>query len=823
MKKFLVLFFLSLPVFFSFKVFSQKQQYLGGNFTGSVSGIIVDGATMSPLEYVSVALLKRKDSTIVNGVLSDSKGSFNITTSTPGMFVLKYSFVGYKSGFVDSILVTPRKPNINLGNVVIKTTAQNIAAVVVRGNAPAIEYKIDKQVVDVSSNVVAAGGTVVDALQNTPSVQTDVEGNVTLRGNSNFTVLIDGKPSPVDGSEALQQIPASLVQSVEIITNPSAKYDAEGTAGIINVIMKKQKVSGMNGILNVTAGTNEKYSGNVNVNYKVNKFNFSLGTDLMDMKYAAKLFSNSVDSLSYKTLKNEVYNGNGGFHRKGVGIKGGIEYDFNDNNSLSLTGNIGKRDMTRGFNSNYSDNYSNQTNDIYYISNNNTQSNRNYFDVNLNYFLKLSPDGHQFSATVYYSAGPENQISNLLQDTTTINWASKGNKPFTLNTNQDYNKKELRTKADYSLPISENGKLGVGYEGTYRNNNDNYTVIRNDSLINNLGDVVIYKEQVQAGYITYSNSLWGIDYLLGLRGEYENRDFTLTQRDTSYKLNQFELFPSFHSSKQLPWGLQVQASYSRRIDRPRDWNLYPIPMYVSQQSIRVGNPNLPPDLSDSYELNLEKKINDASFISVQGFYKTSKNLMQWVNNYDSISKVTTTTFQNIDHDRSIGVEFMLNLAPVKWFNFNASSDIYNYSIYDERFVKGGSNNTNTWNFRINPTFRFPWGTTLQLFYNYNGPSISAQGTRSSFYSSNIGLRQDFLKHKGSLTLNIQNPIGITRYNSTSSSILNYSTGYFQRESHVYMLTFSYKINNYKTKQFKQTGPEDTNNSNNSDADMNGGM
>ena len=828
MKRLILSILFSLPIVFFNQVFSQKSQYLGDRFSGTVSGIIIDGETNTPMEYVSVALLKKKDSTIVNGVLTNNKGSFKIEVTSPGMYVLKYSFVGYKNGFMDSVLVAPKKPDIDLGNVVLKTTSKNIDAVVVKGNAPIVEYKIDKKVVDVSSNLVAASGSVVDALQNTPSVQTDVEGNITLRGNSNFTVLIDGKPSPLSGSDALQQIPASTVQSVEIITNPSARYDAEGSAGIINVIMKKQKVSGFNGIVNATAGTGDKYSGNININYKVSKFNFTLGGDYNDMQFHGKRYQKNQKVFGIDSILNQTIDGDGNFKRIGGGIKGGIEYNINDNSSLSLTGNYGNRRNERNFTSQNLDQYSNsKTNiskDVFYLGTNKTKGDHKYYyNINLDYQLKLDNKGQQLSASAYFSQGPDNDITNLSQDTTNNLWKLKSDTSYSRqNTYQFSFENELRTKLDYSLPIGEKGKLDLGYQGKYTNSKAGYHFFQDSSGIvyEVIGrkDSLNFTDNIQAGYFSFSNSITLFDYQVGLRAEYENREINQLISGEDNKMKRLDFFPSIYLTRKLAWDLQLQASYTRRINRPRDWDLDPLPRNFSNREIRVGNPKLQPEFANSYELNLQKKLNEASFISLEAFLRQTNQLRQPKNDFDSTTGITTSTTINIDHDQSIGAELMLNLAPVKWFNFNASGSLYNYQMFGQTDSSGSKNSTN-WNIRVNPSFKLIWGTSVQLNFNYNSPTITSDGTRSGFYNSSIGIRQDMLKHKGTLTLNIQNPFGITRYSSTSQSNNLSSSGYFQRESKVFMLTFSYRFNNYKVQQNKRS-QDDTNGG---DQEMNGPM
>jgi outer membrane receptor protein involved in Fe transport len=799
---------------------SFSQQFQRGNSQGNnptdtkVTGTIIDSITGQPVEYAIVAIRKIKDSSLVTGSTSVMNGNFNVEGLPYGKFYAEVTFIGYKKQVIRGILLTPNQKTVNIGKIKIEPSSTEINAVVVSGDKPAIIYKLDRKVIDVTQNVVAAGGTVVDALQNIPSIQSDIEGNVTLRGSSNFIVLVDGKPSPFSGSEALQQIPANLVQNVEIITNPSAKFDAEGSAGIINVVMKKQNVSGMNGLINLTAGTGEKYSGNLNINYKISKFNFSLGLDFNDNKNLVTNYMSNIDTLVDKhMIQYQAINGNGNFHRRGKGLKAGIDYNINDNNTLSFSGNINSRNFNRSFNSTYTDKYVNdttlQSNEVYYRNYNGGLVDMKHYNMNLDYQLKLNDKGHNLSTSVNYSVGPEDNNSPLFQDTTNANWETLGRKQINQQTIQNTSETDLRTKIDYVNPFSEKGKLEAGYQGRYEDNKGDHIV--NNYVVNewiediNLRDKIEFKTQIHAAYVTFSNSFVLFDYQVGLRAEYEKRSFDQRIQNKLYKLERTDYFPTIHISRQLPWDLQIQASYSKRIDRPRDWNLNPTVIHIDPQTIRLGNPYLKPQFTHSYELNIEKKINEASFFSIEGFYRKAVNLIQQTVYKDTIR---TLTFSNIDHDRSIGLEFMLNLAPAKWFNFNSSWSIFNYTMFGK--LNSTPNSNNQWNLRINPTVRLPWGTSVQINYIYNAPTITAQGTRSAFYNSGVGIRQEILKHKGSLTLQIQNPFGRSRITSTTSTSNLYSFGWFQRETKVYMLTFSYRINNYKVQKTKNQQEENGN-------------
>ena len=771
-----------------------------------ITGTIVDGTTKETIPFASVAVYRSKDSTLVTGVLSGSDGSFTIEKLPYGKFYIQVTFVGYKKHRVNNIMLTPNQQISALGNVNVNTSAVALKGVDVVGNLPPVTYQIDKKVVNIAQNITASGGTLADALQNAPSIQTDVQGNITVRGSSNFTVLVDGRPSPIAGSEALQQIPANLVENVEIITNPSAKFEAEGSAGIINIVMKKQKVQGESGMINLTAGTGNKYSGNLNLNYKTSKFNFTLGGDFTDNQSAIKNNMNNTDTLSSQLIKYQSINGNGSFRRQGMGINAGIDYTINDNNSLTLTGSIGSRTFSRPMTSEYHDLYDNTlasiSRDIYYLNSSSPEFKRNYSTLNLDYQLKLNSKGEKLSASVYLTGGPNNNVSTLQVDTTTANWVSLGKAKINQVSTQNSNETDLRFKADYELPISAKGKLESGYQGRFVNNNADYELTNSGVEDLSQRDKFNFKDQIEAGYATLSNSMSLFDYQLGLRAEYEDRVLTQETQNQVNRVNRIDFFPTIHLTKQLPWDLQLMASYTRRINRPQQQNINPFVVRLDPQTIRQGNPGLLPEFANSYELNLEKKLNKSSFVSVEGFLRQSSNLMQQISLFNPTTQITTNTSANIDHDRSMGTELMVYLEPVKWFSLNTSFNVFNYHMFGTP-IPSVANSVNTWNVHVSPTFHLNKETSVQANYTYNAPTITAQGTRSGFYSSTLAIKHNLLKDKASLTLQARNPIGVTSTITTTESAHQYKYSDFQRESQVFLLTFSYRINNYKAKQNKR--------------------
>ena len=781
-----------------------------------ITGIITDGTSNQPVPYASVAIYHTKDSTLVTGVLSKDDGSFVLDKLPYGNYYIIVTFVGYKKHKVNEILLSSAKKSVALGAVKVLTSTTTLKEVEVVGTVPPVTYQIDKKVVNIAQNITAAGSTLAEALQNAPSIQTDVEGNITLRGSSSYTVLIDGRPSPIAGSEALQQIPANLVQNVELITNPSAKYDPDGSAGIINIIMKKQKIRGSSGIVNLTAGTGDKYSGNLNLSYKISKFNFTLGGDFTDYQSPFKSFTNITDTISQQTFKKQVIAGSGNFRRKGKGIRLGIDYAIDDKNSLTLTGSLGDRSFDRAASGDYHDTYSSSLTPAvtnYYYSNSTTpEFKRDYKSINLDYMLKLNGKGQQLSASAYFTDGPSNNISTLHVDTTDVSW-NKTVGSLLQQSAQKSDQTDFRTKIDYTMPVGEKGKLEAGYQGRYLNTNGSYhlTNFSGNTWVEDISqrDLISFKDQFQAAYVTFQNSMPLFDYQLGLRAEYENRYLNQETQNKLNKLNRTDFFPTIHLTKQLPWKLQLQTSYTRRVNRPMPWNINPFILHLDPQTIQMGNAGLLPEFANSYELNLEKKLNDVSFVSAEGFLRQTYGLIQQISLFDPATQITTNTFGNIDHDRSMGAEFMVNLQPFKWFTLNSSFNIFNYHMFGT-LIPTVANSTNTWNVHVNPTFHLTKSTNMQVTYIYNAPTITAQGSRSGFYSSTIAIKQSLLNRKASLTLQMQNLFGHTIFYNTTESAYQYKYSSFQRESQVFLLTFSYRINNYRVAQTERRGQEESN-------------
>ncbi|MBP1669057.1 MAG: hypothetical protein H6Q21_1423, partial [Bacteroidetes bacterium] len=349
---------------------------------GVISGKVMDERTGEFIEYAIVSIYRQKDSVLVTGTITDPQGAFRIKDLAYGMYYMEASFIGYDKLRLNKITITPQKPALNVGELKIMPASVNIDAVVVTAENNVVEYKIDKKVVTLGQDMTSAGGTVAQALENTPSIEVDIEGNVTLRGSSNFKVLIDGKPSVIQGSEALEQIPASSVQNVEIITNPSAKYDPDGAAGIINLVMKKQKQLGLNGVINASIGTHNKYSTDFLLNMRKEKINIFLGGEYANFSmYNEGHSERSVFSgdTTFYTLSDRE----GVFHRSGYSVKAGADYYITDKSTITLQGSLGKRNFDMNSDSKFHEYADPQNSDLYYTEENLSPHGNRYYNISL--------------------------------------------------------------------------------------------------------------------------------------------------------------------------------------------------------------------------------------------------------------------------------------------------------------------------------------------------------------------------------------------------------------------------------------------------------
>lgn len=771
---------------------------------GKITGKIIDTETKEPMEYANVSVFNKQDSRLVTGSITNASGVFAIGDLPVGSYYVEASFIGFDKKTIGDVKIAPNAFTVDMGTIGLEASRQQIGTVDVVAERNRVEYKIDKKVINVTNDINASGGTAVTVLENTPSVEVDIDGNVSLRGSSSFTVLIDGRPSVLSGSDALKQIPSSAIQNIEIITNPSVKYEPDGMAGIINVVMKKNVLAGVNGVINLNLGTGDKYGADMMLNYKTKKYNLFFGgnwndnTDWGDMEMSRETYLNGTSTYL-------LTNGTRNMSRSGTQIRGGLDYYLTNKTTVTISSEVGNFNFDSygtGRLHNYNDP---QTFNIYSLQSSNSGRKGNFVSLNSNFQTKFNEMGtHKLEGSFNYRNrdGKENETDDEYETDENYNTSGTFDYLSRVISKTNSNSNEYRLKLDYTLPLKDNRKFEAGMQSRIENEgealdfksfNTESQQFENNPMFTSSMD---FKEQIHAVYSTYTSSLLGIQYVAGLRGEYNNREIIHYKDNSpnSYKLDRFDYFPSLHLSYQLAGDGQLMSSYSRRINRPRGFDLDPFPSYMNQYSIRIGNPDLKPEYTDSYEFSYMKKFG-SSFASIETFYRTTNNLITRLTSVqDGISYMTV---DNLNRDYSMGGEIMGNINVTKWLLVNTSFTLYNYKLKGEVLGKSVDRESTNYSGRLNTTIKINPDSRIQLTGFYRGPSVSAQGDQKGMVFTNLSYRQDFMKKKLTATLSVRDLLGTMRMQGTSSGDNFKSTFKMTREPRVLMLTLSYKINNYK--------------------------
>lgn len=775
---------------------------------GTVKGKIIDSSVSMPMEFTSVALFNSNDSTLVTGTISTNDGTFVLREIPFGNYFLVANFMGYEKTFVNTIKLNEDNPLFDAGTVKLAPAAQNLDEVEVIATQNRVDYKIDRKIINVSQDLNAAGGSAAEVLQNTPSVTVDIDGNVSLRGSTNFTVLIDGRPTPLSGNDALQQIPATSIQHIEIITNPSAKFDPDGMAGIINIVMKKNSLQGLSGIFNTSVGTGQKYSGDFLLNYKTNKFNVFGGVDYQNNRFGGSMNSLREMSPDAPVSSLILIDGSRDMFRNGLVLKTGMDYYLSANSTLSLGVDIGNRGFSSEMNTKMHSYTFPATTDTFYRANGNSTRGGNYYNLNLNYSKKFAGDRHELIALFSYQGQKSDDTEEENEFPADENYQILPLPVIKVRSSELGSESEFRAKIDYTKPLFQKGFLETGYQMRLDYETEDYLFEDYDPDTDNWSDNLLYSSgnyfdrNIQAAYATFSNSLGQFEYKLGLRGEYTHRNIRREKNGDPFTLDRLDYFPSLHLSRQLKNEQQLLASYSRRINRPNGWDLEPFRSYMNSYSLREGNPQLKPEYVNSVELSYQKNIGKSFFV-IESYYRNTQNLITRVMYRDeSLPDMVIMTSENLNDDHSAGAEFMLNLAAAKWLNVNTSVNVYRYWLNGTLYGESISRESNNWDLRLNSSFFLSPKSRIQANVMYNGPSVTAQGNREAFYFVNLAFRQDFLDRKLSATLSVQDILGTMRHEfSTFTPTLN-NTVRFEREHQVITLTLSYKLNNFKNQNRK---------------------
>lgn len=718
-----------------------------------ITGILLDEKTKQPVEFAAVALVDILTGKTINGTTTNDKGMFSIPKVAEGKYKLMISFVGYQTKTVDNVEV-PAKGEKIVGTVYVAQDSKLLDEVVVTGEQELVENKIDKMVYNADKDLTNTGGDAADVLRKVPMLSVDLDGNVQLRGSGNIRVLINNKPSTIIASnlaDALRQIPADMIKSVEVITNPSAKYDAEGTAGIINIITKKSNVKGLTGSINATGGNQRSGLGG-DLNIRTNKIgiNMGLGANLF---YAPFKSTNTRENFSQfgNTLLTQTSEGDNlrGFGRGNISI----DYDIDPKNTL----NFGFRAFGRGF---QSDNVLNtlfadqKANPLQQQSRsiNNLNYGMNY-NADLNYTRTFKKEGQELAILTQYSIndGKTEYSLEQLNRNRILNYQERNN--------NDNKNVESTVQVDYTHPIKDGSTFEVGAKAILRYVGSDFQLSKADSgqtAFTNVAarsNVFNYDQDVYSSYATYgitTTSKWGLK--VGVR--YEYTDIRANFETTNIKFTQKydNWIPSLAISKDLGKAHKLRLSYTQRIQRPSIFFLNPFRNEADAKNISFGKPDLDPELTHSYELNYNTFWKQNS-LNISAYWRNTNNAISSIITVDS-EGVSTTTYDNVAQNETFGASVFGSTNLTKNWKVSGNINVF-YSIF--RSPAYESNNEGLmYNLNLNMSYEFGNGWSAQAFGMINSPSIQLQGKSGNFSFYNAGIKKDFWKKKASLTLTANN-------------------------------------------------------------------
>ncbi|HKI47018.1 MAG TPA: outer membrane beta-barrel family protein [Balneolales bacterium] len=774
-------------------IYAQESVYQNN---GSIKGQIFDAETRQPIYLSDVILFTRKDSTQVSGTATDKNGKFTLDNVNNGKYYLVVQYLGFEKKVFPNISITNSNNTLDLGKINLKPTSLSMQNVVVQGRRSAISYQTGKKVIDVSQMPSSMSGSAADVLQNVPSISVDINGTVSLRGSQNFQVLINGQPSVLSAQDALQQIPASSIKSIELITNPSAKYDASGTAGIINIVLKKNANLGMSGLANIMGGLNQKYGGNFIFQYKTSSISYNFGLDYNRRFYPGS----STQDKQFIVGNNTSYlnsDGNMTWGRTIYGVRGGVDFNLSEKDNLSLGGRVGNRSFLRNSTQNYQQWSVADPQKISYLDNTHHNHYGGFYDLNANYRHTFGPAGNLLTGEFFFRhrSSNESSVSDGTQNSSQINGTE---------TTELGPESELRGKLDYVLPLSGRKKFSAGMEYFTRLRKD----INKLSLYDSTSNVYQFKPTYShtndfnrtrfAAYSIFADHWDSLGVQIGVRTEYTYQMVKMVGAGKRFSLSRWDFFPSIHSSYNFGDGTQIMAGYSRRIRRPDGGDLEPFYSWYDAHSVRIGNPNLQPEFIDSYEVGFQTFIGKATF-SNDFYYRFTHNKMQDINSVYA-PNVSLRSIANVGSDYSLGSEAMIMFNPLKFWEFNLMGDVYDYRIKGAINNQSFSRQSFDWSLKNNSTFTITPSTSIQVDTRYHSPSVNAQGRWGGYFITDLAAKQDFMQKSLSIILQIHDLFQTGRREFTSQGVDFYNYNYFTRQAPIVMINIKYNFNDFKKKR-----------------------
>jgi len=763
-----------------------------------VKGYVIDQKTFQPLEFATISLVNNENPDQIRGVITDSSGFFNIQLS-PGTYNFKAEFIGFIPFTIENLVITETK---DFGKIGLKISQNLLNEVELIAEKTEIEIKLDKRIYNVGKDLTVRGGNVADVLGNVPSVSVDLEGNVSLRGNENVRILINGKPSGlvgISGPQGLQNLPAESIDKVEVITSPSARYGAEGTAGIINVILRKDNLNGLNGNFIVNAGIPDRNSGSVNINYRTNKLNiFSTNSFLNNLNIGR--ITNDTEffdfinpsTFGYEEKKME-------FGDKTIFSSLGVEFYLKEKTSLSFNSFIRTEKGNDEFNTQLDQFNSNRS----LIESTNlkeySNDNDNAYQYSTNFDTEFK-NGSKINAVFQYEKNSENQSSEIENTNPNLNEKVA----------EYRDQKRLLLQGDYIIKVNETTQLELGYRGSFLDQKTDFKVYDyNEILRDSLSNILVYNEKINSGYVQYGKSIKDFSFLIGLR--VEDSKIIVNQIITNERNNQdyFKFFPTLNISYKFNKSESILIGFNRRISRPRARFLNPFLQRSGIANFFQGNPNLIPSYSNSIDLGFLKKwkkitLNSSVYFqkSVDVFtifpFDTGQRISIRNNKNDEKSvPIIKKSPINLSENERIGAEFTLSYSSSKKSRFFLNTNLFNSeNIGDFQGVNLDRSNL-SWSSRLNAKTSLPGKIDFQLQGTYFGPRNTSLVSFRPLLFASCALSKDILNNSGTISIRARDIFNTQQRELTtrSGTFSQYTT--LRREIPSITASFTYRVRQKK--------------------------
>lgn len=774
-----------------------QRDFAGEKVKIAITGKIID-ETKTGLPFATVAIINAKDSAILIGGITNDKGGFTIQSPIGKVFV-QVSYLGFNTYSSEVMDLNPKEPEITLAAIVLTKNNQNLDEVQVIAEKSEMNFLMDKKVFTVGKDLTTKGSNVLDVLDNVPSVTTDIEGNISLRGSGNLTILINGKPSALTGNgntDILKFIPADQIERVEVMTNPSAKFDAEGSAGMINIVMKKDKLSGLHASFSVNIGRPSNHGLNVNLNWKKGIsnvfFNGGLGYRAFEGKSNTQQSFNLPDT-SYFSANTATY----GRKSLNANFTTGIELNLKGKNQLTTSFRLRNGSGDNDSEVNYETYNDNQVPRTLTTRTDNEDETDKTGEVIIQHTKTLKGEEHKLSTNIQASTSFETENSAITE---------YGQNDLQQKVNNTENNKDFTFQTDYERTVLKKIKFETGVKYALRTIETKYQVSELDSLntfqqLDNLTNAFNYNEQISAGYMQFGGKFGKFSSKLGLRAEHSNITTELVNSNLKKNKNYFNLFPSAFFTYELTKTRSLQLNYSKRVSRPRFWYLNPFFSYTDSRNLRTGNPDLDPEFGHNFELGYLWRSKGKSFYGAL-FNRNEAPTFQRVSTADANGVITTTTI-NHGTNTAWGIETNWTQPITKKIQLTLGGDVFHFNTNVSLPGLKDVSATN-YNGRLSARYKINNSTGLQLTANYRAPQKTVQGLNKASGAVNLGFNKDFWNNKASFGFNARDIFNTRKRRSYTETTTFTSTNVHQWGAPWISINFTYYINK-ENKPSKRSG------------------